>query len=245
MTRRRNGTLTAAPEQTWKCCLVDDGGSRQRSLRRPPPRSMAVVRVPEFPGWLLLLLLLVSIVSGTRRMFVCCCFARWPLAVRPGLLIRPGPSPEARRSVCLVAFQARKPSTQDTSRVADQTRPDPLRQMVKLHDETWRNGDMDLKLNSSGESGRWSGGPCHVSDAPARRDISDRHVKRCGLEVEGRLQVIKSCASPDWHAHLCQFPTASLCRTAEAIRGIVHFEIDIFGEKWSLAELYVRVSPSP
>lgn len=195
MTRRRNGTLTAAPEQTWKCCLVDDGGSRQRSLRRPPPRSMAVVRVPEFPGWLLLLLLLVSIVSGTRRMFVCCCFARWPLPVRPGLLIRPGPSPEARRSVCLVAFQARKPSTQDTSRVADQTRPDPLRQMVKLHDETWRNGDMDLKLNSSGESGRWSGGPCHVSDAPARRDISDRHVKRCGLEVEGRLQVIKSCAA--------------------------------------------------
>lgn len=85
-----------------------------------------------------------------------------------------------------------------------------------------------------------------MANAPARRDISDRHVKKCGLEVEvaeGRLQVMKSHASPDWYAHLCQFPTASLCRTAEAIRGIVHFEMVTFGDKWSLAELYVRVSP--
>lgn len=151
MTRRRNGTLTAAPERTWKCCLVDDGAVRMASgpdgldpgsapHGGPPPRSMAVVRVPEFPGWLLLLLL-VSIVSGTRRMFVCCCFARWPLPVRPGPLIRPGPSPEARRSVCLVAFQARKPLTQDTSRVPDQIRPVAANGQTARRDmEKWRHG---------------------------------------------------------------------------------------------------------
>lgn len=111
-------------------------GSRQRTSRRPPPRSMAVVRVPEFPGWLL-----VSIVSGTRRMFVCCCFARWPSPVRPGPLIRPGPSPEARRSICLVAFQARKPLTQDTSRVPDQTRPVAANGQTARRDmEKWRHG---------------------------------------------------------------------------------------------------------
>jgi hypothetical protein len=47
--------------------------------------------------------------------------------------------------------------------------------------------------------------------------------------AEGRLQVIKSHARPDWHTHLCQFPTASLCRTGEATRSgddlIVHVEI--------------------
>lgn len=211
MPRRRNGTLTTATERTWKCCLFDDGahgvwsgraGSRQRSSQRPPPRSMAVVRVPEFPGWLLLP---VSIVSGTRRMFVCCCFARWPLPVRPGPLIRPGPSPSRGETFCL---SRGLPSTQTLNpRHQPGGRPDQTR-CGKWSNCTTRHGEMETWISSSTRAARASCGVVAHAMCPcrARRDISHRHVKMCGLEVEvaeGRLQVIKSCTSPDWHAHLC------------------------------------------
>lgn len=155
MTRRRNGTLTAAPERTWKCCLVDDGAVRMASgpdgldpgsapHGGPPPRSMAVVRVPEFPGWLLLLLVLVSIVSGTRRMFVCCCFARWPLPVRPGL-DQAWPLPRGE-TFCL---SRGLPSTQTLNpRHQPGARPDQTR-CGKWSNCTTRHGEMETWISSS------------------------------------------------------------------------------------------------
>ena len=175
MTRRSNGTLTAAPEpagipSTTERMVSGGAGSRQPSSRRPPPRCMAFVRVPEFPGWLLLLL--VSISSGARYMFVCLLLLfGWPL--RPGPLIRPGPFPEARRSACLVASQARIPLTQDKRQGG---RPDPCGKWS--NGTTTRHGDIETWISSSSRAARGGGGVvAHVPKAPARRDISDRHVK--------------------------------------------------------------------
>lgn len=229
MPRRRTGTLTTAQPGNAVCSTTVrmasgpdglDPGSAARSGPsplhggRPSSRVSGLAVAAGFhrvghSSYVCLLLLCEMAITGTAGPLD----QAWPLPRGETFCLSRG----------LPSTQTFNPRHQPGGR-PDQTR------CGKWSNCTTRHGEMETWFSSSTRAARASCGvvahamcPC-----PACRDISHRHVKKCGLEVvvaEGRLQVIKSCASPDWHAHLCQFPTASLCRTAEAIRGIVHFTL--------------------